>query len=252
MTHSFDVAVAQKHGLNPAIVLDRITGWIVYNKANAKNQHEGRTWTYNSVKSWAKLLPYLTLKQIRSALDDLRAAGLLMKGNFNANTYDRTCWYALPDESDLCPTGQKDLPEEAAHVAPQGKRLDQGIEPSVKPVTPLLKLEVAEPPDGRATAEAIYKAYPKKIAKAAALKAIGKALAKTAPEKLLTATLSYAAAVEKWPDDDKRFIPYPATWFNRGSYEDDPQNWTRSHATSQHSNGRRFEQTVSYAGVTDK
>lgn len=101
-------------------------------------------------------------------------------------------------------------------------------------------------------AAAIYQAYPRKIARTAALKAIVKALAKTAPEKLLTATLSYAAAVEKWPDDDKRFIPYPATWFNRGSYEDDPQNWTRSHATSQHSNGRRFEQTVSYAGVTDK
>lgn len=91
------------------------------------------------------------------------------------------------------------------------------------------------------TAEAIYQAFPRKIAKAAALKSIRKALATVPAQKLLSATLAYAAAVARWPEEDKRFIPYPATWFNRGSYDDDPQNWTRTHDThNEKSNGRSF------------
>jgi hypothetical protein len=77
-------------------------------------------------------------------------------------------------------------------------------------------------------AERIYNIYPRKIAKAGAIKAITKAIKDTGNAAAIeAATKGYAKAVAAWPEDDKKFIPHPATWFNRGSYEDDPGEWER-------------------------
>jgi len=73
--------------------------------------------------------------------------------------------------------------------------------------------------------EAVYKAYPKKVAKPAALKAIERALKTTPFEKLLELTQKYAEAVD---GSDLQFIPHPATWFNQERYNDDPSTWRRS------------------------
>ena len=77
------------------------------------------------------------------------------------------------------------------------------------------------------THEAIYQAYPKHVGKQAALKAIAKACKTNKPEHLLERSVAYSKAVSKWLDTDQRFIPYPATWFNEGRYEDDPNEWQR-------------------------
>ena len=72
----------------------------------------------------------------------------------------------------------------------------------------------------------IYSAYPRKVAPADAFKAIAKALANgKTPEQLLERTTAYASATALWPEDELRFIPYPATWFNGERYDDDPNNW---------------------------
>jgi Helix-turn-helix domain len=86
--------------------------------------------------------------------------------------------------------------------------------PNPKPITPK-KLT----PD---YAEAIYNEYPKKVSKAAALKAIIKAAKNHSPDFLLGRTKAYAAAI-KWKD--RQFIPYPATWFSAESFNDDPREW---------------------------
>jgi len=83
-----------------------------------------------------------------------------------------------------------------------------------------------EPPP-QPTAQDIYSAYPRKVGKADALKAISKALKAKSPADLLAATQAYAEAVKTWPEADKCYIPHPATWFNRGSYDDDPATWKR-------------------------
>ncbi len=84
------------------------------------------------------------------------------------------------------------------------------------------------PPPLAARAEEIYSFYPRKEAKQDALKAISKAMKSVSAEKLLAATKAYAAAVAGWIPDDRKYVPHPATWFNRGSYEDDPLTWARS------------------------
>jgi uncharacterized protein YdaU (DUF1376 family) len=71
----------------------------------------------------------------------------------------------------------------------------------------------------------IYQAYPRRVGKTAALKAIAKA-AKNCPE-LLAKTTAYAAAVSQWSQNERQYIPHPSTWFNRGSFDDDPETWQR-------------------------
>lgn len=79
----------------------------------------------------------------------------------------------------------------------------------------------------RGGAGEIYEAYPRKVAKQDALRAIERALEKTDRATLLERTKAYAAAVALWPEDDRQYVPHPATWFNRGSYDDDPETWQR-------------------------
>jgi predicted transcriptional regulator len=60
-----------------------------------------------------------------------------------------------------------------------------------------------------------WKLYPKKIAKADALKAWNKATKTKTADELLKLTKAYAEG--KLPED--KYIPYPASWLNKGLYE---------------------------------
>jgi len=71
--------------------------------------------------------------------------------------------------------------------------------------------------------EAIYQAYPRKIGKAAAIKAINKATAKIKPESLRLKVVEYAKAIA-W-QENRSLVPHPATWFNQDRWEDDPKEW---------------------------
>lgn len=77
----------------------------------------------------------------------------------------------------------------------------------------------------------LYALYPRKIGKNAALKAIGKALEKESEEKLVTAVNRFKFATDRWPREERQFIPHPATWFNEGRFDDDPSEWDRGHSS---------------------
>lgn len=85
---------------------------------------------------------------------------------------------------------------------------------------------------GEITPETIYAAYPRKVGKQDALKAIQKAMKKASPVELLQRATLYSSFVAQWPSSEKQYVPFPATWFNRGSYEDDPNEWVRGTATT--------------------
>ena len=95
MVHSFDVEIAVEHGINAAILYANIAFWVAKNEANERHYHDGRYWTYSSLDAFAKLFPYLTVRQIRTALAKLIDAGLIVTGNYNEQPIDRTLWYAL-------------------------------------------------------------------------------------------------------------------------------------------------------------
>lgn len=95
MEHSFNVDVAKEYGVHSAILLNNIAFWCLKNKANGTNEHDGHFWTYNSKKAFSELFPYMTARQIDYALKRLIDEGILITGNYNANAYDRTLWYAV-------------------------------------------------------------------------------------------------------------------------------------------------------------
>jgi hypothetical protein len=72
----------------------------------------------------------------------------------------------------------------------------------------------------RATLEEIFNAYPRRVAKEAAILAIDKALRKSGKEPAAMLQLVEAYA-EQRAKEDPQFTPHPATWFNQGRYDDE-------------------------------
>ena len=98
MRHSFNTDVAERYGLQEAILLDWIVFWLVENERNERNFYEGRCWVFNSAKALAEKFHYLTPNTIQKTLKRLEDAGIIISGNFNKNKFDRTKWYSIADE----------------------------------------------------------------------------------------------------------------------------------------------------------
>lgn len=108
--HIFDIDIAKQYGIEEAILFENIAFWVEKSKANDTNFFEGKYWTFNSIKAFAKLFPYMTERRVRYALDNLVKHGLIEKGNFNKIAYDRTRWYALTEKGEsIRQNGETDL-----------------------------------------------------------------------------------------------------------------------------------------------
>ena len=97
MEHRFQVELAMIYGVEEAVLIENFVHWIQKNKTNNKHYHDGRYWTYNSAKAFAEQFPYMTESKVKRALSKLVELGVITKGNYNENQYDRTCWYAFTD-----------------------------------------------------------------------------------------------------------------------------------------------------------
>lgn len=86
------------------------------------------------------------------------------------------------------------------------------------------------PPTETIAAAVIYDLYPRKVARKDALKAIETAMKSRPAQYLLAQTKAYAAAVAIWPEHERKYVPHPATWFNRESFDDDPVTWIKQPA----------------------
>lgn len=84
-------------------------------------------------------------------------------------------------------------------------------------------------------AEDIYRSYPLKVGKPAAIRAILNALKKF-PASLLVAKTKEFTAVRA---GDKEYMPHPATWFNQERFNDDPATWVRNGTSTHKTNERR-------------
>lgn len=113
MEHRFDADIAAKYGLCEAILYNHIAFWVEKNRSDKKHCFGGEYWTYNSLKQYKEIFPYLSEWQIRSALEHLRREGVLKTGNFG-KTRDRTLWYTIAaDRKCNCGTPQMDLMQTA-------------------------------------------------------------------------------------------------------------------------------------------
>ena len=193
MQHSFDIDLAVEYGVLEAVILNNLDFWISKNEANEVNFHEGRYWTFNSVRAFQDLFPYATDRKIANALKKLEDRGVIMTGNFNKNPIDRTTWYTFTDYG--------------TQIVHDRKR-DDFPKPKPKKVSHEGEFEI------------FWDAYPKKKSKETARKAFDKAIKKTDLQTILDA-VEKQKTTSDWMDHGGQYVPYPATWLNAGAWEDE-------------------------------
>ena len=91
-------ALARELGLNEALVLQQINYCIEINKKSGNNYHDGKYWTYNSIRAWQeKDFDYLSVDTVKRTFSKLEKAGYLLVGNYNKDPRDKTKWYTIND-----------------------------------------------------------------------------------------------------------------------------------------------------------
>lgn len=201
--HSFDPVDAEKYGILEAILLANIRWWTAKNEANGRHLHDGRYWTYNSAKAFAKLFPYASQQQIQRALKSLEKAQVIVIGNYNSNPYDRTKWYAIDDfwkQHD-----SSNLINQEIHVD-QSSNTDINTDTIVGQGNPLF--------------DEFWKAYPRKSNKGFARKVFDKL---KVDRELLNKMIQALALQNRtvWKDKEQQYIPHPSTWLNGERWEDE-------------------------------
>lgn len=95
MVYTFHSQIAQRFGINTAIIAEYI--WETIKNTSVCNQKEfaGRIWMRSSYKMFNVVFPFLSVRCISSAIKILIKKGILVRGEFNQNRFDRTTWYTF-------------------------------------------------------------------------------------------------------------------------------------------------------------
>lgn len=114
MKHYFDVEVAKEVGVNAAIVYENIAFWVKHNAKQGKNLKEGVHWMYATQKELSEQFDYLSIKQVRTALEKLEEHEYIKTGSFNRHGYDRTTWYTITEKAESkSPESEMQMPSGA-------------------------------------------------------------------------------------------------------------------------------------------
>lgn len=95
MEHHFNTKIAEMFGIEEAILIHHFFFWIAKNAANDKHFHDGLYWTYNSKKAYATFFSYMNETKVARVIKHLETEGIVVKGNYNDDKWDRTNWYAI-------------------------------------------------------------------------------------------------------------------------------------------------------------
>ena len=93
--HHFDTDHANTYGVVEAVIISNLKFWIEKNLTTNHNIRDGKCWSWNSAEGFREHFTYLAVHQIRYALDKLVKMGVLEKGNWNKNTFDKKSWYTF-------------------------------------------------------------------------------------------------------------------------------------------------------------
>lgn len=96
--HSFDVQIAKKYGVHVAIFLNHIAHWTERNIANNNNFFDGAFWSYDTHDALLIIFSYWSKKTLRTTIERCEKENLLLKGNYNKTSMDRTIWYAFTEK----------------------------------------------------------------------------------------------------------------------------------------------------------
>lgn len=97
--YSLEGELAKKYGVAEAFLLSYFQYYIelAEKKQEPEKFHEGRYWTYASMRDLAKCFSFYSQGKIHKALHHLIDEKILLTGNFNKYDWDKTTWYAFSD-----------------------------------------------------------------------------------------------------------------------------------------------------------
>ena len=153
-----------------------------------------------------------SIRTVRDHLAWLEANGYIQREHRNTTSGRRSDMYLVtinttqPAKTAACANGKK----------PQSQ-------PAKTAACSILESVINNTPTVQDSALAIYQAYPRKVGKLAALKAIEKALKVSDSASILASVQRFAAQV-KTERTEERFIPHPSTWFNAGRWMDETKD----------------------------
>ena len=120
--HYFDVEVAQRCGVNAAILLSDIQYWCEHSKGDPAHLREGRVWMWSSQEAFVQRHPYLSRDTVRESIKRLSDDGLILvmrplrNGKF---------WYSSIGENPTTAVGEISLPTTIHH---KRERIENTIE----------------------------------------------------------------------------------------------------------------------------
>ncbi|MGY3115185.1 putative phage protein (TIGR02220 family) [Pantoea eucalypti] len=100
--------LAQRIGLNEAIVLQQICYWLEDTTSGV--EHAGRRWVYNTIEEWTNQFPFWSEKTVKRALTSLKAHGLIYVEQLKKTQHDRTNFYSINHSNPLLADGDKLTP----------------------------------------------------------------------------------------------------------------------------------------------
>jgi hypothetical protein len=152
-------------------------------------------------------------KMVRTFLARLRQAGMLDLQTGQLQTVITVCNYSHFQfgGEDQGPANGPDMGQQRAGNGPEEEDIKNIKRKKMLPAMP----------EGF---EDWYSIYPRKKQRQDAIKAFAKLIQSgvITLEALLAKTRAFAAAWEKRPPTDRQFIPYPASWLNKGEFGDEP------------------------------
>lgn len=207
MEHSFNIFIAERYGIPSAVLLKNIYFWIEKNRANETNFYDGYYWTYNSKKAFAELFPYLNPRQIDYALQKLIEDDVLITGNYNKVAYDRTLWYAITKKGySILQNCEMDATK-SGNGNPENEQPIPNNKPVRKQANENANIYNSE-------FDILWKMYPRKQGKPAALKAYIKARKNgTTFEEVKQGLENYCRHIEA-KETGAEYIKHGSTWFN--------------------------------------
>lgn len=114
-------------GDREAIFLYKLWEWCEKNEANDKNFHDGRYWSYNSLRGFTRIFPW-SKREIETTVNKLRDAGLILTAKLSKDPKDTTLSYTVVTEKigvspfgdTLSPNGEMVSPYGDANLSPHG------------------------------------------------------------------------------------------------------------------------------------
>lgn len=210
--------LAERIGLNEAIVLQQIKYWL--SETDSGIEHDGRRWIYNTVEQWQKQFPFWSADTVKRALTSLQKQGLVLVEKLAKAQRDHTNHYAINYQSPAL------IEEGNLHQSEQGK-----LPSSDGADCPVLHTEITTktttetsmgvsvgPTEGF---DQFWKLYPRKVGKAPAEKAWKKL--KVTPElfALIANALARQSVSIDWLKSGGQYIPHPSKWLNEKRWEDE-------------------------------